>query len=119
MGIAKIQGAAITIREDRNKQTLSRNTLSIEEIKDTPATFGDALGALSTLPGVVRSGGLFGQILIRGASDTANRYYIDDIPVLNPRTLVGFSRLFPMTLLTVLTYTALAFQQNTVMRLVP
>ena len=27
LGIAKIQGAAITIREDRKKQTLSRNTL--------------------------------------------------------------------------------------------
>jgi hypothetical protein len=89
LGIAKIQGAAITIREDRKKQNLSRNTLSIEEIKDTPATFGDALGALSTLPGVVRSGGLFGQLLIRGASDTANRYYIDDIPVLNPQHFGG------------------------------
>lgn len=80
-----VQGGSITVRAERDVQKISRNTLSMQDIKDTPATFGDSLGALATLPGVIRTGGIFGPLVIRGAGTTANRYFIDDVPVLNPQ----------------------------------
>ena len=84
-----LKGSAIRIRAERDVQKISRNTLTKQEIKDAPATFGDSLGALATLPGVIRPAGFFGPLIIRGASDKANRYYIDDIPVLNPQHFGG------------------------------
>jgi len=79
----------VKIRSERDIQKLGRNTLSVEQLKETPATFGDAINALATLPGVVRPGGFFGPLVIRGASSTANRYFIDDIPVPNPQHFGG------------------------------
>lgn len=84
-----IRGGVIKIRAERNIQKVSRNTISKQEIKDAPATLGDAIGALATLPGVIRPAGFFGPLIIRGADDTANRYFIDDIPVLNPQHFGG------------------------------
>ena len=68
-------------------QVLSRNTLTQEELKRVPAAFGDSINALTTLPGVIRTtpSGLFGTLIIRGANQFSNRYYIDDIPVLYPQ----------------------------------
>lgn len=79
----------VKIRSERDIQSLSRNTLSVEQLKETPATFGDAINALATLPGVVRPGGFFGPLVIRAAGDKANRYFIDDIPVPNPQHFGG------------------------------
>ncbi|MDH5718342.1 MAG: TonB-dependent receptor [Spirochaetia bacterium] len=81
----KISGQKLTIIGERDIQKISRNTLDQKAIKDAPATFGDSLNALTTLPGVIRSGGFLGSLIIRGAPDTSNRYFIDDIPVLNPQ----------------------------------
>ncbi|AFM13226.1 TonB-dependent receptor [Turneriella parva] len=79
----------VKLRGERDIQSLSRNTLSVEQLKETPATFGDAINALATLPGVVRPGGFFGPLVIRGADDKGNRYFIDDIPVPNPQHFGG------------------------------
>lgn len=85
MTIARVTGDTITVKGERDIQKVSRNTLSQQDLKEAPATFGDSIGALATLPGVIRTGGFFGTLTIRGAADTANRYYIDDIPVPNPQ----------------------------------
>lgn len=79
----------VKLRAERDIQKLGRNTLTVEQLKETPATFGDAINALATLPGVVRPGGFFGPLIIRGANDRANRYFIDDIPVPNPQHFGG------------------------------
>ncbi len=79
----------VKLRAERDIQRLGRNTLSVEQLKETPATFGDAINALATLPGVVRPGGFFGPLVIRGADDKGNRYFIDDIPVPNPQHFGG------------------------------
>ena len=49
------------------------------------------MNALSSLPSVIRSSsaGLLGNLLIRGANETANRYFIDGIPVLYPQHFGG------------------------------
>jgi hypothetical protein len=80
---AKSQG--ITITGKRDLQTVSRHTMTLQQIKDTPATFGDSMNAIAALPGVIRTGGdLFGPIIIRGGDQRGIKYLIDDIPVYSP-----------------------------------
>lgn len=89
MSLPIIKTQTVKLRSERDIQKLGRNTLSVEQLKETPATFGDAINALATLPSVVRPGGFFGPLIIRGAGDAANRYFIDDIPVPNPQHFGG------------------------------
>lgn len=84
-----VKGGAVLIEEERALQKFSRYTMSREEIKDTPATFGDALGAISSFPGMDRSGGLFGPMMIRGLPMYADRYYIDGIVVRKLQHFLG------------------------------
>ena len=66
-------------------QSLSRQTLTVENLKEVPASFGDSINALTSLPGIIRtSGGIFGPLVIRGADMATNNYFIDDIPIYNP-----------------------------------
>ncbi|MDY6935893.1 MAG: TonB-dependent receptor plug domain-containing protein [Spirochaetota bacterium] len=82
----------ITVREDattkrkgKDIQSISSHIMTARELKQAPATLGDSLNALATLPGITRSGiDLFGQLIIRGADERFNNYYIDDIPIFNP-----------------------------------
>lgn len=80
-----LQGSGYIIQGERDIQKVSRNTLDQKALKDAPATFGDSLNALTTLPSVIRTGGFLGPLIIRGAGDKANKYYIDDIPIPNPQ----------------------------------
>lgn len=89
MSLPVIRTQTVKLRSERDIQKLGRNTLTMQQLKETPATFGDAINALATLPGVIRPGGFFGPLIIRAAGDKANRYYIDDIPVPNPQHFGG------------------------------
>ncbi|MFO1472902.1 MAG: TonB-dependent receptor [Turneriella sp.] len=89
MSLPVTRTQTVKLRAERDIQKLGRNTLTVEQLKETPATFGDAINALATLPGVIRPGGFFGPLIIRGAGDKANRYFIDDIPVPNPQHFGG------------------------------
>lgn len=89
LGLPVVRTQTVKLRAERDIQKLGRNTLSVEQLKETPATFGDAINALATLPGVIRPGGFFGPLVIRGADDRGNRYFIDDIPVPNPQHFGG------------------------------
>ncbi|MBP8084459.1 MAG: carboxypeptidase-like regulatory domain-containing protein, partial [Spirochaetes bacterium] len=80
----KVQGGAITIKGDRDIQKISRHSLSNKEIKAIPAAFGDSLSALTALPNVMRTDGMFGPLIIRGASPDYNGYLVDNIPIYNP-----------------------------------
>ncbi len=66
-------------------QAISRQTLTKVDLKEVPASFGDAVNALTALPGIIRtSGGIFGSLVIRGADTATNNYFIDDIPIHDP-----------------------------------
>ena len=82
---AKIRGAGLTITGEKDIQKVSRYSLTSREMKEVPASFGDSISALTSLPGVIRSAGFFGPLVIRGADSNSNRYYIDDIPIYNPQ----------------------------------
>ncbi len=84
-----IRTRGLRVRDQREVQKLSRNTLSQRELKDVPATFGDSLNALTVLPGVIRPLDLLGVLIIRGSREDSNRYYIDSIPVLYPQHFGG------------------------------
>lgn len=84
------KGNGIVIRGERDIQKVSRHTMTVKQIKDVPASFGDSINALSSLPGVSRPMGIFGPLIIRGADEAVNGYFIDDIPVFNPMHFGGF-----------------------------
>ncbi len=80
-----IRGKGLTITGKRDIQNVSRHTMTIKEIKEVPATFGDAINAITALPGIIRTGGdLFGPIVIRGGDRNGIRYLVDEIPVYSP-----------------------------------
>ncbi len=86
-----VKGGTITITGDRPVQKLSRRTMTVDEIKEVPASFGDSVNALTSLPGVVRSfGDFFGPLVIRGSDPGSNRYFVDEMPINNPLHFAGF-----------------------------
>lgn len=86
-----VRGGTITITGDRPIQKLSRRTMTVDEIKEVPASFGDSVNALTSLPGVVRSfGEFFGPLVIRGSDPGSNRYFVDEMPINNPLHFAGF-----------------------------
>jgi len=91
------------------KHNVSRHQLQQHELKSVPATFGDNISALATLPGVNRPGGIFGPLIIRGAPDTANRYFIDDVPIMNPQHFGGFQSVISNELIDDITLFSSAF----------
>jgi hypothetical protein len=84
----RVQKVRLITHEE--KHNVARHQLQQHELKSVPATFGDSISALATLPGVNRPGGIFGPLIVRGAPDTSNRYFVDDIPVINPQHFGGF-----------------------------
>nr|HPJ39901.1 TonB-dependent receptor [Spirochaetota bacterium] len=85
----RVIGAGITITGERDIQKVSRYTMTQKNLKEVPGSFGDSISALTSLPGVIRTDGFFGPLVIRGANFTFNRYYIDDIPIYEPMHFGG------------------------------
>ncbi len=80
-----IKGSSLGKRKKKNIQDISRHTMTASEMKHVPASFGDSVSALTSLPGIMRQGGdMFGPLVIRGADLSTNNYFIDDIPILSP-----------------------------------
>jgi hypothetical protein len=79
-----IKGTHLNDRKKNDIQKISRHTMTNDDLKVIPASFGDSMGALTALPGVIRAGGLFGPLVIRGSDLTCNNYFIDDIPINDP-----------------------------------
>lgn len=84
----------ITVEGEREKTVASRTKVRYEEIKRMPGTFGEALRALETLPGVVPNisfGGGANGIIVRGANPQSNTYLYDDLPILYAYHLDGLT----------------------------
>lgn len=64
------------VRGDVNREEISRQTLSREELAKMPGTMGDALRAIENLPGVARAPFNSGLIIIRGGRPTDSKVYI-------------------------------------------
>jgi hypothetical protein len=85
LAVVESRDTGITITAKRDIQKVSRHTMTSEQIKEVPASFGDSINALTALPGVIHSnGGFFGPLIIRGGPLQGNRYLVDEIPIYSP-----------------------------------
>ena len=64
---------------EEEKQEVTRRTLTIEEVKRIPGTFGDPVKVIQTLPGAARSPFGTGLLIIRGANPEDSAVYVDGI----------------------------------------
>ncbi len=106
---ARIRGTGITITGEKDVQKVSRYTMTPREMKEVPASFGDSISALTSLPGVIRTSGFFGPLVIRGADSDSNRYYIDDIPIYNPQHFFAIQSVISSDLMSEIDLYASAF----------
>jgi TonB family protein len=60
---------------------VSRRTLSVEEIRRVPGTFGDPVRVIQNLPGAARSPFGSGFLIIRGANPEDSAVYVDGIRI--------------------------------------
>ncbi len=74
----------IVIRGERPVQKLSRRSMDAEDFKQIPGSYDDPLNAMVIFPGVQRTNGLKGEMVIRGVKPAFNRYYIDGMPLNYP-----------------------------------
>jgi hypothetical protein len=82
--IPKDNGQGFIIKGERLKQQVSRHSMNSTELKETTASMGDPMNALTIFPGIERATGLTGNLVIRGLRPEYNRYYIDGMPVTFP-----------------------------------
>jgi TonB family protein len=66
---------------EREKQEVTRRTLSIDEVKRIPGTFGDPVKVIQTLPGAARSPFGTGLLIIRGANPEDTAVYVDGVRI--------------------------------------
>ncbi len=65
----------------QERQEVTRRTLSIEEVKRIPGTFGDPVKVIQTLPGAARSPFGTGLLIIRGANPEDSAVYVDGVRI--------------------------------------
>ena len=85
---ARLWMRALSYRENeavavyqRRKEEVTRRTLTIEEIRRIPGTFGDPVRVVQTLPGAARSPFGTGFLIIRGSNPEDSAVYIDGIRI--------------------------------------
>ena len=66
---------------ERKEEEVTRRTLTIEEVKRIPGTFGDPVKVVQTLPGAARSPFGTGLLVIRGSNPEDSGVYIDGIRI--------------------------------------
>ncbi len=71
----------IMVTGTKDKTRMSRYQVRIDEVKRIPGQFGEALRGMETLPGVLPTNFLSGEIIVRGANPNANTYLLDDLPM--------------------------------------
>ena len=67
----------VEVKVDRPPREVVKRTLDQREISRIPGTNGDALRSLQNLPGVARSPGLGGLLIVRGSAPQDTQVFID------------------------------------------
>ena len=81
VGTAQYRFEGVEVRDKRAPKTVSKKSLQSQEITRLPGTGGDALRALSAIPGIGVADDFSGALYIRGGSDEDNLYYFDRVPI--------------------------------------
>jgi TonB family protein len=71
----------VVFGERERPPEITRRTLSTEEIRRIPGTFGDPVKVVQTLPGAARSPFGTGLLIIRGANPEDSGVYVDGIRI--------------------------------------
>jgi hypothetical protein len=74
-------GATVIVYGRERREEVSRTVISGDELRAMPGSFGDPIRALQNLPGVARSQGIEGTIVVRGSEGINTGTYFDEIPV--------------------------------------
>ena len=85
----KVKANQIKVESDRIEQKNSRQVMKPEMMKQVPGAMGDPLVAMTTLPGINRTGPVLGNLVIRGVSPTRNIFLVDGVPVMIPQHFGG------------------------------
>lgn len=65
----------------REEQEITRRTLTIDEVRKVPGTFGDPVKVVQTLPGAARSPFGTGLLIIRGSNPEDSGVYVDGVRI--------------------------------------
>ncbi len=91
---AAARGAAdgeIVVTGERQVTSVTRRTVSMDEVRRIPGTFGDPVRVIQNLPGAARAPLGSGLLIIRGANPEDSGVYIDGIRVPLIYHLGGYS----------------------------
>jgi TonB family protein len=89
----------VTVRGSRPPREVVKRTLEQREISRIPGTNGDALRSIQSLPGVARSPGVAGILLVRGSGPQDTQTFIDGTPVPLIYHFGGLSSVVPTEML--------------------
>jgi TonB family protein len=89
----------VTVRGVRPPREVTKRTLEQRELSRIPGTNGDALRAIQNLPGVARSPGLAGLLIVRGAAPQETGTYVDGTYVPLIYHFGGLSSVIPTEML--------------------
>lgn len=89
-----------TVRLERSEPGhVSTSVLSTDEIQTLPGSQGDPLRALQNLPGVARSPGHLGLLVLRGAPPSQSRVFVGGHAIPQAFHLLSMSSVFPTDIL--------------------
>lgn len=71
----------VIVYQRKREPEITRRTLSVEEIKRVPGTFGDPVRVIQNLPGAARGPFGTGLLVLRGANPEDSNVYVDGIEV--------------------------------------
>ena len=74
----------VEVTGEHTPKTVSKKSIQSQEITRLPGTGGDALRALSAIPGIGVANDFSGALYIRGGSEDDNLYYFDRVPFAYP-----------------------------------
>ncbi|MBN1335243.1 MAG: TonB-dependent receptor [Deltaproteobacteria bacterium] len=65
----------------RRQEEVTRRTLTVEQVRRVPGTFGDPIRVIQSLPGAARSPFSTGMLVIRGANPEDSAVYVDGVRI--------------------------------------
>lgn len=89
----------VEVKGEKPPREVTKFTLDQREIARIPGTNGDALRSLQNLPGVARSPGLSGLLIVRGSAPEDTQYFVDGTPVPLVYHFGGLSSVVPTEML--------------------
>ncbi len=88
----------VEVKGEKPPREVTKRTLEQREINRIPGTGGDALRSLQNLPGVARTPGFSGLLVVRGAGPNDSQYFVDGTPVPIVYHFGGLSSVVPTEL---------------------